>query len=42
MPDIAQRDVFVCGPPAWIDHVVEAALDAGVPAAAIHTERFSY
>jgi predicted ferric reductase len=42
VPDIAQRDVFVCGPPAWIDHVVEAALDAGVPSAAIHTERFSY
>ena len=42
VPDIAQRDVFVCGPPAWIDEVVEAALDAGVPAAAIHTERFSY
>ena len=42
VPDIAQRDVFVCGPPAWMDNVVEAALDAGVPHAAVHTERFSY
>ena len=42
VPDIAERDVFVCGPPAWIDQVVAAALDAGVPRAALHTERFSY
>ena len=25
VPDIAERDVFVCGPPAWIDSVVDAA-----------------
>ena len=42
VPDIAERDVFVCGPPAWIDHVVDAAREAGVPREAIHHERFSY
>jgi ferredoxin-NADP reductase len=42
VPDIADRDVFVCGAPAWMDHVVTAAKEAGVPAAAIHHERFSW
>lgn len=42
VPDLAQRDVYVCGNPAWMDAVIAAAGDAGVPAASIHHERFSY
>jgi ferredoxin-NADP reductase len=42
VPDIAYRDVYVCGNPAWMDAVIAAAENAGVPAASIHRERFSY
>lgn len=42
VPDLAERDVYVCGNPSWMDAVIAAARDAGVPAAAIHHERFSY
>ena len=42
VPDIAQRDVFVCGNPAWMDTVIAAAHEAGVPRDAVHHERFSY
>jgi len=38
VPDIAERDVFVCGPDPMIDTVVRAARRLGVPAAAIHRE----
>lgn len=42
VPDIAERDVYVCGAPAWMDAVIAAARSAGVPGEAIHHERFSY
>jgi len=42
VPDIADHDVFICGATAWMDAAQQAALDAGVPAAAIHVERFSW
>ncbi|MDN5765735.1 MAG: ferric reductase-like transmembrane domain-containing protein [Humibacillus sp.] len=42
VPDIAERDVYVCGAPAWMDAVIAAARSAGVPEEAIHHERFSY
>jgi predicted ferric reductase len=42
VPDIAYRDVYVCGNPAWMDAVIEAVRDAGVPPESIHHERFSY
>lgn len=42
VPDIEQHDVFLCGAPAWMDAARRAALDCGVPAARIHTERFSW
>lgn len=41
VPDIAERDVYLCGNPEWIATVVRAASAAGVPRAAIHTEAFS-
>jgi ferredoxin-NADP reductase len=42
VPDIAGQDVFVCGPDAWMDAAVAALDQAGVPAAQVHVERFSY
>ncbi|WP_305786298.1 ferredoxin reductase family protein [Symbioplanes lichenis] len=41
-PDIAGHDLYVCGPDAWTDTVRTAARAAGVPAARIHRERFSW
>ena len=40
-PDVAERDVFVCGASGWMDAVVGAARSAGVPAANIHIETFA-
>ncbi len=37
VPDLASREVFVCGPPGLLDLVVEVANVAGVP---VHHERF--
>ena len=31
MPDVDQRDVYLCGSPGWMDAAERAALDAGVP-----------
>ncbi|RMB61621.1 oxidoreductase [Tessaracoccus antarcticus] len=42
VPDIADRDVYICGAPRWMDTVVAAARGAGVPGGSIHHERFSY
>lgn len=41
-PDIDQHDVFVCGSGPWMDAVRKAAIEAGVPAAQLHIERFDY
>ena len=41
-PDVAERDVYLCGSPAWMDAVRSAARLAGVPGANIHLERFTY
>jgi predicted ferric reductase len=42
VPDLPVRDVFVCGPDAWMDAVSAAALSAGLPAEQLHTERFTW
>jgi predicted ferric reductase len=42
VPDLAHRDVYVCGNPGWMDSVIAAARAAGVPPESIHHERFSY
>jgi ferredoxin-NADP reductase len=42
VPDIASRDVYVCGPIAMIDRVSWTLEDLGVPADRVHAERFSY
>ena len=41
IPDIAEREVYVCGPPAMADAVRASALGADVPARYLHTERFA-
>jgi len=41
VPDIAGRDVYVCGPPAMTDLIERNVRRAGVPARHVHTERFA-
>ncbi len=39
--DIAEREVFICGPPSMMDDVEKACEELGVEKRDIHTERFS-
>lgn len=41
VPDIAQRDVYVCGPPAMTAAVLRSLRALGVPRGQVHAERFS-
>ena len=38
VPDVARRDVFICGPDDFTTSIVAAARDAGVPLEQIHYE----
>lgn len=40
IPDIANHDIFMCGPPGFAQSVYEALRGAGVSARRIHQERF--
>jgi predicted ferric reductase len=42
VPDVAEREVFVCGPDAWMEAALSAARRAGVPEERLHAERFSW
>ena len=42
VPDIAHRDVYVCGPTPWADLVVADLRRAGVPETHIHLEAFGW
>jgi predicted ferric reductase len=42
VPDIAERDVYVCGPEAWAEDVRRTAESAGVPAEQFHAESFGW
>jgi predicted ferric reductase len=42
IPDVANRDVFLCGPPGWISSVKRALRRAGVPRHHIHSEDFAW
>jgi predicted ferric reductase len=42
IPDIARRDVYVCGPEGFNQLVVSAASRLGVPTGSVHEERFSF
>jgi len=42
VPDISDRSVYVCGPPALISAACSGARKAGVPQRNLHFERFDY
>ncbi|MBM7516254.1 ferredoxin reductase family protein [Nocardioides nitrophenolicus] len=42
VPDIAEHDVYVCGPPGWSALVRATAVAAGVPDRRIHVEDFGW
>jgi ferredoxin-NADP reductase len=42
IPDIARRDVYVCGPEGFNQLVVTAAARLGVPSGSVHEEKFSF
>ncbi|NKQ56709.1 oxidoreductase [Amycolatopsis sp. K13G38] len=42
VPDIAERDVYVCGPEAWTAAVRRTVEAAGVPAERLHIENFKW
>jgi predicted ferric reductase len=42
IPDLAERDVFLCGPSAWTEGMERLALAAGVPSGRIHSENFGW
>jgi ferredoxin-NADP reductase len=42
VPDIAGRDVYVCGPAGFSAEIVAAAVRLGVPEDQIHTEAFGF
>ncbi len=41
VPDIAERDVFICGPVAMIDFIVPNLRNANVSRQHLHVERFA-
>ena len=41
VPDITDRDVFVCGPPAMTGAVLRSLWALNVPPTQVHAERFS-
>lgn len=42
VPDLVDRDIYVCGPPAWIRAVKKAAIAAGAKRDQIHSEDFAW
>ena len=42
VPDVAERDVYVCGPGPWADLVLRDLRAAGVPEPHIHLETFGW
>ena len=42
VPDVAERDVYVCGPTQWADAIEREARAAGVRRESIHREAFAW
>ncbi|MEY9998068.1 ferredoxin-NADP reductase [Streptomyces sp. V4I8] len=42
VPDIAEHDVYLCGPPGMAQAATAALIRSGVPESRIHTERFTF
>lgn len=41
VPDVAERDVYVCGPPAMTTAVLRSLRSLGIPRRQVHAERFA-
>jgi predicted ferric reductase len=41
VPDLRERDLYVCGPEGFVDHIVDLARRLGVPDDAIHHEAYA-
>ena len=42
VPDLAERDVYGCGPEEWIESVRRVTQAAGLPADQLHIEKFRW
>jgi ferredoxin-NADP reductase len=42
IPDIVERDVYLCGPPQWTTLVERTLLMAGLSPAQLHIENFAW
>ena len=42
VPDVAHRDLYICGPEEWAEAVRSTALAAGTPETSIHIENFTW
>jgi predicted ferric reductase len=42
VPDLAERDVYVCGPEEWVESVRRATSAAGLPPGRLHIEKFRW
>jgi len=42
VPDIRDRDVYLCGPVAMMDRTEDALRRLGLPKRQVHIERFAY
>ena len=42
IPDIAERDVYICGPGSWSALVIDTLLAAGLPKFQLHLETFAW
>jgi predicted ferric reductase len=42
VPDLGQRDIYVCGPESMIQHVQRSLRALGIPRKQIHAERFAF
>ena len=42
VPNLPEYDVFVCGPDQWMAAACAAAVEAGLPPARLHQERFTW
>lgn len=42
IPDVAERDVYLCGPEPWLDLVTQSLRAAGVPDDHLHLETFAW
>jgi predicted ferric reductase len=42
VPDLAERDVYVCGPEPWVESVRRTAAAAGLPPERFHVETFGW